>query len=227
MKYKDLNFKNSWKNYLNSELSEDYMIELFSFLDEEKKKGKVIYPEVSDTFKAFDECSFDDVKVVILGQDPYHGEAQAHGLSFSVPKEIKLPPSLRNIYKEIEDDLGVKMSKNGNLLSWAQQGVLLLNSVLTVEKSMAASHQKKGWESFSDHVIQTLNDQKEGLVFVLWGGFAKKKGKSIERSKHLVLEGHHPSPLSAYRGFFGCKHFSKINSYLREQGQSEIDFIIK
>ena len=119
------------------------------------------------------------------------------------------------------------MSKNGNLLSWAQQGVLLLNSVLTVEKSMAASHQKKGWESFSDHVIQTLNDQKEGLVFVLWGGFAKKKGKSIERSKHLVLEGHHPSPLSAYRGFFGCKHFSKINSYLREQGQSEIDFIIK
>ncbi len=200
------------------------MKELFAFLEAEEKKGKVIYPDKKDIFSAFEHTHFEDVKVVIIGQDPYHGEGQAHGLSFSVRPEIRLPPSLVNIYKEIKDDLGLSPPKNGSLVSWAEQGVLLLNSVLTVEKDKAGSHHKHGWEHFTDHVIEVLNREKKNLVFILWGSPAQKKASKVDEIKHLLIKSPHPSPLSSYRGFFGSKPFSKTNQYLKEHNLAEIQW---
>jgi uracil-DNA glycosylase len=211
----------TWHKYLLAEFDKEYMISLLKFLENEYK-NKEIYPSKENIFAALNMTSVDDVKVVILGQDPYHGEGQAHGLSFSVNEGVKIPPSLRNIYKELNTDLGIDIPQHGFLESWAKQGVLLLNNTLTVEKSLAGSHQKKGWESFTDKVIETVNDECENVVFILWGGPAQKKGKSIDEKKHLILKSPHPSPLSSYRGFFGCKHFSKANSYLRKHKRSEI-----
>tara|TARA_B110000908_G_C10052791_1_gene356961 strand:- start:51 stop:725 length:675 start_codon:yes stop_codon:yes gene_type:complete len=212
-----------WLKYLSEEFDKDYMKKLLSFLEKEYKE-KIIYPEQKYVFTAFNSMKLEDVKVVILGQDPYHGEGQAHGLSFSVNKGMKIPPSLRNIYKELSADLGIETPNHGYLDSWAKQGVLLLNNTLTVEKSLAGSHQKKGWELFTDKIIEVLNDECENLVFILWGGPAQKKGKSIDEQKHCVLKAPHPSPLSSYRGFFGCKHFSKANNYLRKMNKTEIDW---
>lgn len=212
---------NSWQELIKEEKKKEYFKNLNSFLESETKVN-TIYPEKKNWFKAFDITPFDQVKVVIIGQDPYHGEGQAQGLSFSVPKGIKLPPSLRNIYKEIESDLNIKKDLDGDLTNWAEQGVLLLNSVLTVRAKSAGSHQKKGWEQFTDRVVEVLNEEKENLVFILWGSPAQKKGKAIDRKKHLVLEAPHPSPLSSYRGFFGCQHFSKTNKYLKENAKKSI-----
>ena len=181
---------------------------------------------INQRFTAFDLTPFKEVKVVIIGQDPYHGEGQAHGLSFSVPKGLKLPPSLKNILKELESDLGCANPTSGNLEAWAKQGVLLLNTVLTVRKSEAGSHQKKGWETFTDAVVAHLNEECEGLVFLLWGSPAQKKGKSIDRERHLVLQAPHPSPLSSYRGFFGCRHFSQTNEYLIQHNKKPIDWCL-
>lgn len=216
----------SWMEELAPEFEKEYMKKLLRFLDEEKAKGKIIYPEENEIFSAFELTPLKNVKVVIIGQDPYHGEGQAHGTSFSVKKGIKPPPSLVNIYKEIHHDLGFPIPLHGHLEYWARQGVLLLNAVLTVEKDKAASHQKKGWESFTDKVVELLNCRKEHLVFLLWGSHAQKKGEGIDRKRHLVLETVHPSPLSAHRGFLGCKHFSQTNTYLKETGQIEIDWKI-
>jgi len=186
---------------------------------------KTVYPHPKNVFNAFAKTPFDQIKVVILGQDPYHQPGQAHGLAFSVPRGVPLPPSLRNIYKEIEGDLGVsKDYTNGNLENWANQGVFLLNSVLTVERGKAGSHAGKGWEPFTDYVIETLSREKEGLVFLLWGNYAKQKGKVIDRTKHLVLESAHPSPFSAHYGFFGNRHFSQTNAYLKERGEKAIQW---
>lgn len=223
---KKADLPNSWLPYLGEEFDKPYMQELAAFLEDEKEAEKVIYPAQENIFNAFKHTGFDKVKVVIIGQDPYHGPDQAHGLSFSVPDGIKLPPSLKNIYKEIEQDLGISMSTGGNLTSWADQGVLLLNAVLTVEQGQAASHQKKGWEAFTDKVIEVLSRECEGLVFVLWGGYAHKKGKVIDADKHKVLKGVHPSPLSVYRGFYGCAHFSIINAYLQQQGKEKINWLV-
>lgn len=216
----------SWSKILSSEFEKEYMQKLFNFLEEEKSKGKVIYPAENEIFSTFQLTPFEQVKVVIIGQDPYHGHDQAHGISFSVKRGIKPPPSLINIFKEIETDLGHPPPNHGHLVYWAKQGVLLLNAVLTVEKDKAASHHGKGWEIFTDKVIEVLNIQKEHLVFLLWGSHAQKKGLSIDRKRHLILEAPHPSPLSSYRGFFGCKHFSKTNDYLMEHGLSPIDWKI-
>ena len=216
----------SWPEELSLEFEKDYMKKLLLFLTQEKSKGKIIYPHEDEIFSAFNLTSFENVKVVIIGQDPYHGEGQAHGTSFSVKKGIKPPPSLVNIYKEIYNDLGFPIPAHGNLEFWARQGVLLLNAVLTVEKDKAASHQKKGWEIFTDKVVEILNTKKEHLVFLLWGSHAQKKGEGIDRRRHLVLESVHPSPLSAHRGFLGCKHFSQTNTYLKETGQTQIDWKI-
>ncbi len=213
-----------WQKYLGPELKKDYMLELDHFLAEELKAGKAIYPKLDDIFNAFKLCSLADVKVVIIGQDPYHGVGQAHGLSFSVRPGVKIPPSLKNIYKELESDIGVKTVEHGFLDSWAKQGVLLLNSVLTVQAGQANSHQKKGWEIFTDSIIKVLNEHGQSLVFLLWGSPAQKKGKNIDESKHLVLKSVHPSPLSAYRGFFGCQHFSKTNKFLAEHGRVPIEW---
>ena len=212
-----------WQHYLAGEFSKDYMIDLETFLHEEDRMGKVIYPASKDIFNAF-KTPLDRVEVVVLGQDPYHGENQAHGLSFSVMPEIKIPPSLKNIFQEIHDDLGIAVAEHGHLVHWAQQGVMLLNAVLTVEASKAGSHQKKGWEQFTDQVVNTLNEKRNGLVFILWGSHAQLKGQNIDTTKHLVLKAPHPSPLSAYRGFFGCKHFSQANNYLKKLGKREIDW---
>lgn len=216
----------SWKARLLPEFSKPYMGELKSFLRREAAAKKKIYPRGSEFFAALDYTPFDKVKVVILGQDPYHGPDQAHGLCFSVRPGIDVPPSLVNIYKELKHDLGIEPPnpRHGNLESWARQGVLLLNATLSVEAGKAGSHQKKGWEQFTDAVIDHLNREREGLVFVLWGSYAQKKGEFIDTKKHLVLKGPHPSPLSAHRGFFGCKHFSKINDYLTEHGKEPIDW---
>jgi uracil-DNA glycosylase len=218
------NIPSSWSHSLAGEFDKPYMQALTAFLNNEKALGKIIYPEQKNIFNAFKHTDFESVKVVIIGQDPYHGEGQAHGLSFSVPTGVKIPPSLRNMYKEIEDDIGGVESNQGNLTAWADQGVLMLNAVLTVEQAKAGAHQKKGWETFTDHVIQSLSDHREGIVFVLWGGYAHKKGKIIDTKKHHVLKGVHPSPLSAYRGFFGCKHFSLINAWLVAQGDVGISW---
>ena len=216
----------SWKEVLMNEFEKDYFKKLTDFVQNEYNT-KTIYPPQSEIFSAFDFTPFENVKVVILGQDPYHGEGQANGLSFSVADGIKLPPSLRNIYKELKDDVGIEISTSGNLESWAKQGVLLLNATLTVEATKAGSHQKKGWETFTDAVIQKLSDQKENLVFILWGAYAQKKGAKIDRNKHFVIESAHPSPLGAYRGFWGSKPFSTTNQFLKSKNITEIDWQIQ
>lgn len=216
----------SWKDVLGAELEQPYMQELRSFLQAEKQQGKTIYPEGSLIFNAFNTTPFEQVKVVIIGQDPYHGPNQAHGLSFSVRQGVTPPPSLVNIFKELESDLGVTLSGDGDLTPWAQQGVLLLNATLTVEQAKAGSHQNRGWEQFTDKTIETLNNHRDGLVFILWGSYAQKKGKKIDSSKHFVLKSVHPSPLSSYRGFFGSKPFSQVNEYLIKKGEQPIDWRI-
>ncbi|MCY4523431.1 MAG: uracil-DNA glycosylase [Halobacteriovoraceae bacterium] len=215
-----------WFIHLASEFEQDYMQNLSGFLKSEIKKGKTIYPHGKNIFNALNITTFDLTKVVILGQDPYHGPGQAHGMSFSVPPGVALPPSLVNIFEELKNDLGIAPSRHGNLTGWARQGVLLLNTVLTVEKGKAASHRGRGWETFTDRVIQVLNSKKEKLVFLLWGSHAQEKGKSIDQTKHLVLKAPHPSPLSAYRGFFGSRPFSKINHHLADIGHAPIDWRI-
>ncbi|MDP2424009.1 MAG: uracil-DNA glycosylase [Bacteroidales bacterium] len=215
----------SWKSVLANEFSADYFANLKQFLLGEKKKY-TLYPPGSLIFSAFNHTPFDKVKVVLLGQDPYHGRGQAHGLCFSVPKGIPKPPSLENIFKEIETDLGIPVPQTGNLESWARQGVLLLNATLTVRANQAGSHQHRGWEIFTDSVIRAINDQKNNVVFLLWGNYAQAKESLINTSKHLVLKAVHPSPLSASRGFYGCRHFSKTNAWLRQSGQQEIDWRI-
>ena len=219
----NVNIEESWKSVLGDEFDKQYFQALTDFV-RQAYQTSTVYPEGKNIFKAFEATPFDDVKVVILGQDPYHGEGQAHGLSFSVLDGVKIPPSLVNIYKEIESQTGKKMPNSGNLLRWATQGVLLLNATLTVEAGKAASHQNKGWEQFTDSVIQAINNNRENVVFLLWGAPAQKKGRLIDRTRHLVLESPHPSPLSAYRGFFGNNHFNKANDYLRSLGKSEIDW---
>lgn len=215
-----------WSELLKSEFEMPYMKQLDSYLDSQEKQGVAIYPPEQDRFNAFRYTPFERVKVVILGQDPYHGPGQAHGLSFSVKDDIKIPPSLRNIYKELEQDLGIPPAAHGNLTAWAEQGVLLLNNVLTVAAGSAGSHQNQGWELFTDKVVDLLNTQASGLVFLLWGSHAQKKGNKIDRTRHLVLETSHPSPLSAYRGFLGSGQFSEINRYLSDQGKRPIEWAL-
>lgn len=217
----------SWKTPLQSEFDAPYMAALKQFLLGEREKGKRIFPKGSEWFHALDATPLDKVRVVILGQDPYHGEDQAHGLCFSVQKGVKPPPSLVNIYKELKADLEISPAPHGHLESWAQQGVLLLNSVLTVEAGLAASHQGKGWERFTDAVIRLVNAQQRPMVFILWGNYAQKKASFVDRSRHLVLTSAHPSPLSAHNGFFGSKPFSKTNAFLVEQGQAPIDWKVE
>jgi uracil-DNA glycosylase len=214
----------SWRELLLPEFERDYMRSLREFLLREKQQGKVIFPAGDDIFNALNSTPFDQTRVVILGQDPYHGPGQAHGLCFSVRPGVDTPPSLKNIYKEIAADLGIPPTSSGCLQSWAEQGVLLLNAVLTVESGRAASHQRKGWEQFTDRIVALLNERREGLVFLLWGSYAQRKGEIIDRNRHLVLESVHPSPLSASRGFFGNQHFSRANSYLSANGQTPIDW---
>lgn len=215
----------SWKYGLSEFLLSPKMDELKAFLVEEKKADKIIYPPNHLIFNALNTTPLDRVKVVILGQDPYHGPNQAHGLSFSVQKGVALPPSLRNIFHELHADVGVEIPKHGDLTHWAEQGVLLLNAVLTVEAGQPTSHQKRGWEEFTDHVIDVLNEQREHIVFILWGAYAQRKGQRINQDKHLVLKAAHPSPLAANRGgFFGCKVFSKSNNYLKQHGIEPIDW---
>ncbi len=214
----------SWLRRLRSEFDQEYMKDLKRFLLEEKQAGKTVYPPGDKMFNALDSTTFDNVKVVILGQDPYHGPGQAHGLSFSVPPGVKVPPSLKNIFKEINDDLGLPIPEHGCLQSWAEQGVLLLNATLSVVQGAAGSHQKKGWERFTDRVIHCLSEERDGLVFMLWGSYAQKKGAFIDPQKHCVLKSVHPSPLSAHRGFLGCRHFSQANQYLKDRGEQPIDW---
>ena len=216
-----------WLNVLEKEFDQDYMKALKAFLQEEKQKGYTVYPKGPDIFNAFNHTTFDKVKVVILGQDPYHGVGQAHGLSFSVQKGITIPPSLKNIYKELETDIeGFKIPGHGNLTKWADEGVLLLNATLTVRAHEPGSHQGKGWERFTDHVISELSERKTGIVFLLWGRYAQNKSALIDESKHTLLKAAHPSPFSAYNGFFGCRHFSQTNAKLIAQGKSPIDWQI-
>lgn len=219
-----VNLEPTWKDRIGEYLRRPDMTSLAAFLRAEKNRGKEIYPRGRDLFAAFAHTPFDDVRVVILGQDPYHGPGQAHGLCFSVPKGVPAPPSLENIFKEIERDLKIKRPAHGCLETWAKQGVLLLNSVLSVERGLAASHQKKGWEGFTDAAISALAKEREHLVFMLWGAYAQKKGQFIDRNRHCVLESVHPSPLSAHRGFLGCGHFSKANAYLVQHGTKPIDW---
>ena len=214
----------SWRGLLQSEFESDYMQALRGFLQQEKSLGKEIYPADNDIFHALNATDFDSVKVVILGQDPYHGPDQAHGLCFSVKQGVRIPPSLLNIYKELAADMAFVPPQHGCLDYWAQQGVLLLNSVLTVEAGNAASHQGKGWEIFTDRIVELLNARRSGLVFILWGSYAQKKGAMIDHDRHLVLQSVHPSPLSARRGFFGNHHFSRANEYLLAQGGPAIDW---
>jgi uracil-DNA glycosylase len=218
----------SWLEVLGDEFDKDYMLKLKEFLKEEKQGGNTIYPKGNDIFNAFRKTPFDEVKVVILGQDPYHGPNQAHGLSFSVQKGVAVPPSLQNIYKELATDIpGFIIPKTGNLTEWAEQGVLLLNATLTVRAATAGSHQKKGWEKFTDTVIKTISDKKEGVVFILWGAYAQSKSVLIDDSKHLVIKSTHPSPLAvSHGGFFGSKPFSKTNDYLQKHGEKPIDWQI-
>jgi len=215
-----------WLVLLAQEFEQDYMHQLSRFLDSERQQGKLIYPEKKAIFAAFNNTSLDSLNVVILGQDPYHGPAQAHGLSFSVPRGVAIPPSLRNIYKELATDLALSIPSHGNLEAWTKQGVLLLNSVLTVQHAQAASHKGQGWERFTDRVIEVINQRAENVVFLLWGAYAQKKGEVIDQQRHLVLQAPHPSPLSSHRGFFGCKHFSQANSYLLDHAKQAIDWQI-
>lgn len=223
---KDLKFPLSWKKHLTEEFDKKYISDIKSFLVQNYKSGKEIFPRSSLIFNAFNYCEFENIKVVILGQDPYHGVGQAHGLSFSVPEKIPLPPSLINIYKEISTDLEVEVDyKNGNLERWAKQGVFLLNSTLTVEKSKPLSHSKIGWNIFTDKVIEVLSSKRKNLVFILWGKYAQNKLQNINLDKHFVIKSVHPSPLSSYRGFFGSKPFSKANKYLRSKNIKEINWV--
>jgi len=216
-----------WLEVLSDEFGKNYMVQLRQFLKDEKDAGNKIYPKGSDIFNAFWKTPFSELKVVILGQDPYHGENQAHGLSFSVQKGITIPPSLRNIYKELTTDIPDFVTPNhGNLTEWAEQGVLLLNASLTVRAGMPGSHQKKGWEEFTDQVIKTISDKKQGIIFILWGAFAQAKAELIDKTKHHIIKSPHPSPFSADRGFFGSKPFSKTNELLIKDGKQPIDWQI-
>jgi len=219
---RQINLSASWLNIMGDEFEKPYMTKLRQFLVTEKKNGKTLFPPGNQIFYALNRTPFNKVKVVILGQDPYHGGGQAHGLCFSVQPTVAAPPSLLNIYKEMETDLGLVPPSHGCLSSWADQGVLMLNSVLTVEAHKAGSHRGRGWEKFTDRVIRELESHRENLVFILWGGYARKKGNFIDRKKHLVIESPHPSPLSSYRGFFGSRPFSLSNTYLEETGQAPI-----
>jgi uracil-DNA glycosylase len=221
---REIRLEASWKKRLEPEFSQEYMVGLREFLLERKRANAIIYPPGDRIFNALNSTPFDKVRVVILGQDPYHGPGQAHGLCFSVRLGVPTPPSLTNILKEIESDLGIPLPDHGYLKHWAEQGVLLLNAVLTVERGRAGAHQGKGWEQFTDQVIRLLNAERDGLVFLLWGNYALKKGSFIDRSRHLVLAAPHPSPLSATRGFFGCRHFSRTNKWLEERGLEPIDW---
>jgi len=223
---REIRLEASWKSRLADEFAQPYMERLRAFLLERKRGGATVYPPGKLIFNALDSTPFDRVKVVIIGQDPYHGPGQAHGLCFSVPEGIEPPPSLLNIYREIEDDVGGRRPPNGNLQSWAEQGVLLLNAVLTVERGRAAAHQGKGWERFTDRIVDELNRSADGLVFMLWGSYAQRKGAAIDTRRHLVLKAPHPSPLSAHRGFFGCRHFSRANEYLQRHGKRPIDWSV-
>src|SRR5882757_1308426 len=221
----DVKMESSWKAVLKEEFSKPYFLQIVTFLKTEKAAGKIIYPPGPLIFNAFNQTSFDKVKVVILGQDPYHGAGQAHGLSFSVPNGIKPPPSLVNIFKEIETDIGIAMPlAYGNLTRWAEQGVLLLNAALTVRANEPNSHAKIGWLDFTDSVIQKISDEKKGVVFLLWGKFAQEKQVLVDETKHHVLKAAHPSPFSANNGFFGCKHFSKTNNFLVKEGLEPVDW---
>ncbi|MBK7410237.1 MAG: uracil-DNA glycosylase [Saprospirales bacterium] len=222
----DVRIEASWKEVLKDEFEQPYFQEIVSFLKKEKAAGKVIYPPGGLIFHAFDSTPFQEVKVVVLGQDPYHNPGEAMGLCFSVPKGVRVPPSLQNIYKELSTDVGASIPNHGDLTKWAQQGVFLLNAMLTVEKNRAASHQKIGWQLFTDAVIRKLSEQREHLVFMLWGGFARKKKELIDGSRHLILEAAHPSPLAG-GAFFGSKHFSQANEYLQAHGASAIDWRIE
>ena len=231
-----IKLEESWKKVLLDEFSKPYFVELKQFLVSEINSGKMIFPTMKNIFRAFDACPFENVKVVILGQDPYHSAEfqngkilpHAHGLCFSIPETAKrIPPSLQNIYKEIQANMGAenfKIPNHGNLEKWAEQGILLINATLTVEKSKPTSHSGKGWEAFTDGVIKKLSDEREGIIFLLWGNYAKKKGHVIDRSKHTVLTSAHPSPFSAHSGFFGCGHFAKVNEILKKNGEEEIDW---
>lgn len=219
----DVNIAEKWKTKLTAEFEKEYFAELVTFVKSEYSSYKV-YPKGKHIFNAFDHCDFDDLKVVIIGQDPYHGDRQANGLCFSVNDEVKSPPSLINIFKEIKSDLGNDIPLTGNLERWAAQGVLLLNATLTVRAQSPGSHQNKGWEQFTDAVIKTISDEKEGIVFLLWGAYAQKKGEIIDASKHKILSSAHPSPFAAHRGFFGNKHFSQTNAYLEQKGLKPIDW---
>jgi len=220
----DVQIEESWKEILKQEFSKSYFQQIVTFIKAEKSLGKKIYPPGSLIFNAFYKTPFDKVKVVILGQDPYHNPGQAHGLSFSVPKGVGKPPSLINIFKELENDLGIPPAVNGDLEKWAQQGVLLLNATLTVRENEPGSHSKIGWINFTDEVIKKISEEKEGIVFLLWGRFAQDKQVLIDETKHHVLKAAHPSPFSADKGFFGCRHFSKTNELLMKQGDAPIDW---
>lgn len=216
----------TWQSILEEEKQKDYFKQILSTIKTERESGDIIYPKESDIFSALDYTDFNKVKVVIIGQDPYHGENQAHGLCFSVQKGVKTPPSLKNIFKELNSDLGIDIAEHGCLESWAKQGVLMLNSVLTVKAKTPGSHAKLGWQIFTDKIIQELNDKRSNIVFLLWGAYAQKKGEIIDRNKHYVLETTHPSPFSAHRGFLGSKHFSKCNDFLKANNQEIINWTI-
>ena len=216
----------SWLDLIGGEFGEPYMADLKRFLLAERERGKRIFPKGSEWFRALDLTPLDQVRVVILGQDPYHGPGQAHGLCFSVQPGIQPPPSLVNIFKELESDLGIKPARHGFLEHWAKQGVLLLNSVLTVEMGRAASHRDRGWERFTDAIIRQVNERRDPVVFMLWGSYAQKKAAFVDTSRHLVLKAPHPSPLSAHSGFFGCKHFSKANAFLQSKGLQPVDWAL-
>jgi uracil-DNA glycosylase len=219
----DVKIAESWKVRLAEEFSKNYFLELVDFVKTEYS-NHIVFPKGQQIFSAFNRCSFDDLKVVIIGQDPYHGDGQANGLCFSVNDGTKMPPSLVNIFKEIKEDVGKEFPASGNLERWASQGVLLLNATLTVRAQNPGSHQNKGWELFTDAVIKTISDQKEGVVFLLWGAYAQRKGEIIDGNKHKILSSAHPSPFAANRGFFGNKHFSKTNAYLEERGLQPVDW---
>ena len=220
----DVKIEESWKEVLKDEFTKDYFLQIVTFIKTEKAAGKIIYPPGALIFNAFEKTPFDKVKVVLLGQDPYHNPGQAHGLSFSVPDGVTKPPSLINIFKELQSDLGIQQSVNGNLEKWAMQGVLLLNASLTVRKNEPGSHSKIGWIEFTDAVIRKISEQKKGVVFLLWGRFAQDKQVLIDETRHHVLKAAHPSPFSADKGFFGCKHFSKTNEFLMQEGLEPVDW---
>jgi len=226
MATQDVRLHQSWLDRIGGEFGEPYMTDLKRFLVAERERGKRIFPKGSEWFRALDLTPLDQVRVVILGQDPYHGEGQAHGLCFSVQPGVRPPPSLLNIFKELESDLGIKPAQHGFLEHWAKQGVLLLNSVLTVEMGRAASHRDRGWERFTDAIIREINERPDPVVFLLWGNYAQKKAAFLDTSRHLVLKAPHPSPLSAHSGFFGCRHFSKANAFLESKGLQPVDWAL-